>query len=133
GPAPFRYSVHRPDDRQLAEGVIEMVVAADYVGYAHVVVVHHYGEHVGRRPVGAQQHEIVEFGILHGDAALHAILDHRLALARGLEADDEWSFALLVGIPPGAFDSERPPLRLGAFALCGQFLLSHPAAIGVAG
>ena len=57
---------HRADDRQLAEGVVEMVVAADDVGHAHVMVVDHHREHVGRRAVGAQQDEIVELGI--GDA-----------------------------------------------------------------
>jgi hypothetical protein len=30
---------HCPDDRQLAEGVVEMIVAADDVGDAHVMVV----------------------------------------------------------------------------------------------
>ena len=54
---------HRPDDRELAEGVVEMVVAADDVGHAHVVIVDHHREHVGRAAVRAQQDEIVDLGI----------------------------------------------------------------------
>ena len=86
---------HRADDRQLAEGVVEMVVAADDVGDAHVMVVDHHRQHVGRRAVGAQQDEIVELGVLDRDPALDQVVDHRLALARGLEADDEGRAGLL--------------------------------------
>jgi hypothetical protein len=63
-PAPASPS---PDDRQLAEGVVEMVVAADDVGHAHVVIVDHDREHIGRRAVRAEQDEIVELGVLDGD------------------------------------------------------------------
>jgi hypothetical protein len=86
---------HRADDRQLAEGVVEMVVAADDVGDAHVVIVDHHRQHVGRRAVGAEQDEIVELGVLDGDPALDLVVDRRLALARRLEADDEGLVPLL--------------------------------------
>ena len=56
-----------------------MIVAADDVGDGHVVVVDHDREHVGRRAVGAQQHEVVEVLVLPDDAALDLILDHGLA------------------------------------------------------
>ena len=68
-------------DLRLARGVGEVIVAADDVGDVHVVVVDDDGEHVGRRAVGAQQHEIVEILVLPHDAALDLVLDHRLALA----------------------------------------------------
>ena len=61
---------HRPDDGELAEGVVEMIVAADDVGDAHVVIVDHDRQHVGRRAVRAEQDEIVELAVLHGDPAL---------------------------------------------------------------
>ena len=64
-----------------------MVVAADDMGDAHVVIVDHHREIVGRRAVAAQDDEIVEVLVGEHDAALHAVLDHRLALARRLEAD----------------------------------------------
>ena len=66
-----------------------MVVAADDVGDAHVVIVDHHREHVGRRAVGAEQHEIVELAVLDGDPALDLVLDRRLALARRLQPDHE--------------------------------------------
>ena len=47
-------------DQRLARGVVQVVVAADHVGDAHVVVVDHHGEVVGRRAVGAQQDQVVE-------------------------------------------------------------------------
>ena len=64
-----------------------MVVAADHVGDAHVVVVDHHGQHVGRRAVGAQQDHVVELGVLDRDLALHGILDHRLAALRRPQPD----------------------------------------------
>ena len=86
-----RHHRHRPAERVvedlLAPGVGEVIVAADDVGDAHVVVVDDDGEHVGRRAVGAQDDEIVEVLVGEGDAALHAILDHGLAVARRLDAD----------------------------------------------
>ena len=95
-----------------------MVVAADDVGDAHVVVVDHHREHVGRRAVGAQQDEIVELGVLDGDAALDEVLDHGLAVARRLEADDERRVrrARPEPVAPGAVDAERPSLGLGCAA-----------------
>ena len=66
-------------DVLLPGGIGEVIVAADDVGDAHVVVVDDDGEHVGRRAVGAQQHEVVEVLVLPDHAALHLILDHGLA------------------------------------------------------
>ena len=47
-------------DQALARGVVQVVVAADDVGHAHVVVVDDHGQIVGRRAVGAQQDQIVQ-------------------------------------------------------------------------
>jgi hypothetical protein len=66
-----------------------VIVAADDMGDAHVVIVDHDRQHVGRRAVGAQQDEIVELGVADRDAALDQIVDHRLAFARGLDPHDE--------------------------------------------
>ena len=60
----FRHRpVERAVDLRLAEGVVQVVVAADHVRDAHVVIVDDDREIVGRRAVGAQQDQIVEFGI----------------------------------------------------------------------
>ena len=66
-------------DLLLARGVDQMVVAADDVGDAHVVIVDHDGEHVGRVAVAAQKHEVVEVLVLPDHAALNLVLDHGLA------------------------------------------------------
>ena len=109
-----------------------MIVAADDVGDAHVMIVDHHREHVGRGAVRAQQDEIVELGILHRHPALDEIVDDRLAIARRFQANDERLVGLFVAdVPPRAFDAEGPPLGLRLLALRGQFLLRHVAAIGV--
>ena len=116
---------HRIDDRQLPESIVQMVVAANDVGDPHVVIVDHHREHVGRRAVGAQQDEIVELGILDRDFALDLVLDHRLAFARGLDANDGRLIGgPVVAVAPRAVDPERLAFGLGLFALRGQFLLA---------
>ena len=65
-----------------------MVVAADDVGDAHVMIVDHDRQHVGRRAVRAQQDEIVDLGIGDGDPALDQVVDRGFAFARRLDADD---------------------------------------------
>ena len=81
-----RVPAERAIDLGLAEGVGEMVVAADDVGDRHVVIVDDDGEVVGRRAVGAQDDEVVELLVRHRDRALDAVVDDGLALARRLEA-----------------------------------------------
>ena len=49
-----------------------MIVAADDVGDAHVVIVDDDREHIGRRAVGAQHDDVVELVVLHGHLALDA-------------------------------------------------------------
>ena len=116
---------HRLDDRQLAEGVVEMVVAADDVGDAHVVIVDHDCEHIGRRAVRAQQDEVVELGVLHGHAALDLVVDDRLALAWRLEADDQRRLRLrrcahATGCRCGTGGARPAPFRAGPRALPGS-------------
>src|SRR3546814_16276835 len=54
---------------------------------SHVVVVDDDAEHIGRRAVRAQQNEIVEFGILDRDFALHTVVDRRRPLLRRTQAN----------------------------------------------
>ncbi len=76
-------------DDVLAEGIVQVVIAADYVGYAHIVIVNNDGEHIGRRAVGAQKHEIIQLGILHAYVALNMVFDYRFAVYGGFDADGE--------------------------------------------
>ncbi len=82
-----------------------MVVAADDVGDAHVVVVDHDREHVGRRAVGAQQDEVVEVLVLPDDAALHLIVDHGLAVCGALRRITGFTPA---GASAGSRSRQRP-------------------------
>jgi len=89
----------------LPRGVGEMIVAANDLRDAHVVIVDDDREHVGRRPVRAQQHEIVDVLVGKHDAPLHGVVDDGLALARRLEPD-HWRNAS--GASPGERSRQRP-------------------------
>ena len=78
-----------------AEGVVEqnllgrvgnMVVAAEHMGHAHVMVVHHHGEVVGGHTVGTAEHHVVKFGNIHGNGALHHVVEHDAALVGHAQA-----------------------------------------------
>lgn len=84
---------HRADDLELAEGVVQMVVTADDMCDAHVVIVDDDGQHVGRRSIGTQQDHVVELGVLDRDLALHGVLDNRLAGLRRFQAHDRFHAA----------------------------------------
>ena len=81
--------VHRADDRQLAESVVEVIVAADDVRHAHIVIVDHHRQHIGRRAVRTQQDIVIDLGILHRHPALNRIFDHGFAFLRRFQPDDE--------------------------------------------
>ncbi len=112
-----------------------MIVAADDMGDAHVVIVDHDGEHIGRRAVGAQQHEIVEVLVLPDDAALDLILDHGLAGLRRLEPDrrlDAGRRFARIAVAPASVIELGAALAARRLAHLRQFLGAGVAAIGVA-
>ena len=78
---------HRLIDHHLPGGIVQVIVAADNVGYAHVVIVHHNSQHIDRRAVGAQQDHIVELVIANCHIALNLIADHGGAFQWCLDAD----------------------------------------------
>ena len=113
-----------------------MVVAADDVGDAHVMVVDDDGEHVGRRSVGAQQDEVVELLVGEGHAALDAVLDHRLAVGRSLEADrrlDAGRGLGRVAVAPAPVIARGQVVGALLLAHRGELFLGGVAAIGKAG
>lgn len=122
-------------DMLLARGVDQMIVAANDMRDAHVVIVDHNGEHVGRITVAAQKHEIVEVLVLPDHAALHLILNHGLAGLRGPEPD-RWLHAGWglggVAVAPQPVVKARAALGSGFLAHRREFLRSRVAAIGLA-
>ena len=112
-----------------------MVVAADDVGDAHVVVVDHHRQHVGRVAVAAQQHEIVEVLVLPDHAALDLVLDHGLAGLRRLEADGRLHAGGRLGriaVAPQPVIEAGAALGARLLAHRRQFLRGGVAAVGLA-
>ncbi len=130
-----RLGTDRAVELGLAEGVGQMVVAADDVGDAHVDVVDDDREHVGGRAVRAQQHHVVELLVGDPHGALHEILDDGLALLRRPEADDGLHAGRRLGgiaVAPAAVIAERPALGPGLGPHRVQLLGRREAAIGLA-
>ena len=65
-----------------------MVVAADNVGNAHIVVVHHNAEVVGRRTVGAGDNQVVKCFIGDRDFAFDQVRPLGNAVQRRFETDN---------------------------------------------
>ena len=119
----------------LACGIGEMVVAADDMRHAHVVVVHDDGEHIRRSAIRTKQHKIVEVLVLPNDAPLHLILDHCLAGKRGLEPDhrlDPGRGFGCIAIAPTAVIELGAPLAARLLAHLREFLRRGVAKIGTA-
>src|SRR6266849_8100943 len=82
------HPTERVIDLLLPKRVVEVVVAADHMGYPHIVVVDHDREIVGRSAVCPQDDLIVELGIRNRNLALNMVADCRRALMRGFQPDD---------------------------------------------
>ena len=67
--------------------LVEMIVAADHMGDAHIPVIHHHAEIVGRRSVGAGDDQVVHFAILKAHRTVNQVFHHRFAVVRAAEAD----------------------------------------------
>ena len=122
-------------DLRLSRGVGEVIVAADDMGYAHVVVVHHDGEHVSRRAVRTQQHEVIEVFVLPDDPPLHLIFDHGFASQRRLEPDHRRNSGRgfrRVAVAPAAVVELGTAFTARLFAHLGEFLRRGIATIGAA-
>ena len=123
-------------DLDLAEGVGQVIVAADDVGDAHVVVIDDHGVQVGRRAVAAQDDHIVELGIGDAHVALDEIGHDGLAFLRGAQADHRLDVGRSLGgiaVAPGAVQAERALFGGGGFAHGGELGRAEVAAIGAAG
>ena len=120
---------------RLSRRIGEMIVAANDLRDAHVVIVDDDRQHVGRRAVGAQQNEIVEILVLEDDASLHGVLDDRLAVLGRLDAHDIGRAGGRLGgvaIAPAAVVAPGALFRLGLLAHLLEFLRGGVAAIGAA-
>ena len=113
-----------------------MVVAADNVGAAHIMVIDHHCQHIGRRAVGAQQDVVVDLGICDAHFALHGVLNDGVAFGRCFQSYGKGRLGRCfarIAVAPAAII----PHRLFGFPLGGahifQLFLSGKAFVGVAG
>ena len=111
-----------------------MVVAADHMGHAHVVVVHDDGKHVDGRSVRAQQDHVVHLVIGDRDIPLHGIGNRGRAVARGADADGKGCVGMgaLWHVAPGRAEEGRAAGGAGLFAEGLDFGLGGKALVGAA-
>ncbi len=127
---------HRLDQRQLPEGVVEMVITADQMGHAHVMIVDDDREHIGGRAIRAQQDEVVDLAILHRNIALHHVGDGHLAGGFGFQPDHErraFRRFRRIAVAPAAVIAHRFFLCPLLFAHRGQLFRGRETFIGIAG
>ena len=116
-----------------------MVGAADHVRDFHVEVVHDDAQVVGGIAVGTEEHEVLDFAVLDGDAAENEVVEAGLAGVRDAEAERRGStfcapaFPLAAGeVATGAVVFPRAALLLGAGAFSLELLRGAEAGVGVA-
>ena len=130
-----RLAADRTVELDLAEGVGQVVVAANDMGDPHVDVVHHHREHVGRGAVGTQQDHVVELGVLDVDLALDQVGDPGGPRLGRLQPDHRRHAGRRVGrvaVAPAAVIARRQAVRPLLRPHLLEFLRARPAAIGLA-
>ena len=73
-------------DRQLAERVAEMVIAANDMRDPHIMIIDNDREHIGRCAVRAQQDEIVDLSRFQCDIALNVVSNRDYLIIRRAQA-----------------------------------------------
>ncbi len=122
-------------DLGLTRGIGEVVIAADDMRHAHVVVVDDDGEHISRSAIRTKQDEIIEVLVLPNHAPLHLVLDHCLASQRSLEPEhrlDPGRGFGWVAIAPTAVIELGTALAARLLAHLHEFLWRGVAKIGTA-
>ena len=110
-----RFPSHGTVDEHLPGRVVQVVVASDDVGDAHVVIVDDDGQHVDRRSVGPEHDHVVELFVPDRDNALNPVLNPCHAIVGGPYPDCVWRIRVIAlrRFPPWRTESGRI-----AFLLC---------------
>src|SRR5215210_254716 len=119
-------------DVLLTSRVVEVIVTANDVGHAHIVVVDNDSKHVGRGAIRSEQYEIIEVLVLPHDAALDLILDHGLARERRLQTDywlDTRRRLSWIAVTPASVVAHGAAFALCRFAHLSEFLRTGIATI----
>src|SRR6218665_3349143 len=128
---------HGVVNHALAEGIRQVVIAADHVGDAHVVVVDNDGQHVCGRAITAQQNHIVQLRIGYAHVALHRIADQHFIVRAVGRLDAYHGFyasggVFGVAVAPAAVIARRQALGQLLFAHFVQLFRRAIAVIGFA-
>ncbi len=128
---------HGAIDVDLARRVVDVVIAAQHMRDRHVDVVDDDGEVVGRHPVAACDHEIVELGVGERDRTLDQVVPADVAVIRIAEAHDglhscRRRHATRVLRAPAAVVARLLAARHLCLAQLLEFFLARVAAIGLA-
>src|SRR5215213_4016819 len=119
-------------DVLLTSRVVEVIVTANDVGHAHIVIVDNDSKHVGGGAIRSEQHEIIKVLVLPHDTALDLILDHGLALERRLQTDywlgTRWRLRQ-IAVTPAPVVAHGTPFALCRFAHLSEFLRTGIATI----
>ncbi len=102
------------------------------MGHAHIVIVHHHGQHIDRRAVRAQQDHIVKLIVADGHIPLHLIADHGGAFQRRLDADHvgRVGVACRISVAPGRAVERAASLGACGLAEGGDLFLGSETFIG---
>ncbi|OIQ76416.1 hypothetical protein GALL_419010 [mine drainage metagenome] len=123
----------------LAWRIVDMVVATDDMGDAHIPVVHHHTEIVGRRAVGTGDDEVIQLLVGNGNAPFHLVNPGHDAGGRVAESHHRRHtrrrrrqyFAFFR--PPSAVVARLEPCRHLRLAHCSQLLGRCIAMVGRSG
>ena len=78
---------HGVVDDDLPGGVGQVIITADDMGHAHIVIIDHHGMHIGRRAIGTQDDEIIQVLASEYHLTLHVVANNDLAFQRRFDAD----------------------------------------------
>ena len=108
----------------LAERIGQMVVTADNMVDAHIVVVNNNRKHIRRRTVRTNQNHIVQLVVRNANFALNQIVKNGFAFARSFDSDnglDAFRRFGRIAVAPTAVITNGLARRLLFFAHLSQF------------
>ena len=116
--------------RNLPVRIVQMVGAANDVGYLHVTVVYYRGKVVGRHAVRARDHQVIELCGVYFHVAPHEVHERDGSLARRMEPDHERSARPLPGRSLGSCETQARPRIAKSAAFPLRLLTQHIKFIG---
>ena len=78
------------DNFYLPKGIVQMVVAADNMGYPHVIIINNHRQHISRTAIPPQHHKVIKGFIANRHIALNTIGNGRIASLRHFKANCKW-------------------------------------------